>query len=147
MQFARFQEESGLWSILNAIDSQPEGVSYAVMALPFCTHPSVAKTPLSRLPPASSQAVSSALGEFDRFLSTLDVSSSPRLGSLTVSRLASSIHSDAIHKIGLAYNRVCDAVRKPENRYEFAGTLLGSRRPFGDMRVLWQVLGIDDSEI
>ena len=43
----------------------------------------------------------------------------------------------------MAYGKVCDAVRKSQNRYEFAGTLLGSRRPFGEMRVLWQVLGID----
>lgn len=66
---------------------------------------------------------------------------------MSVPRLASSIHSDAVQKIGLAYGRVCDAVRKPDNKYEFAGTLLGSRRPFGDMRVLWQVLGVDEGEM
>lgn len=43
--------------------------------------------------------------------------------------------------------QVCDAVRNSENRYEFASTLLGSRRPFGDTRVLWQVLGVDEEDV
>jgi len=37
-------------------------------------------------------------------------------------------------------------VRDPENKYEFATTVLGSKRPFGQMSVLWQVLNVSDSE-
>lgn len=122
---AFFLKESGLEPIVQAMDSKPED------------------TPLSRLPSASSQALTAALTQFDSFLSTLDPSSSPRLSLLSVPRLASSIHIDALHQIGLVYGRICDEVKKPENKYEFAGTLLGSRRPFGDMRVLWQILGVD----
>ncbi|KAG9015159.1 Golgi transport complex subunit 6 [Tulasnella sp. JGI-2019a] len=127
--YAAFLHGSGLKPLIDAIDTKP------------------VDTPLSRLPNASSQAVSTALTQFDTFLSNLDVSSSPRLSLMSVPRLASSIHGDAIKRIGVAYGRVCDAVRKPENKYEFAGTLLGSRRPFGDMRVLWQVLGVDEVDI
>ncbi|KAG8970571.1 Golgi transport complex subunit 6 [Tulasnella sp. 419] len=101
-------------------------------------------TPLSREPVASSQAVTAALGLFDTFLSQLDVVSSPRLLLLSVPRLSTMVHRKALHSVALEYGRVCDAVRKPENKYEFSGTLLGSRRPFGEMRVLWQVLGIDE---
>ncbi|KAG9013500.1 Golgi transport complex subunit 6 [Tulasnella sp. 427] len=122
---AYFLKESGLEPIVQAMDSKP------------------IDTPLSRLPSASSQALTAALTQFDSFLSTLDPSSSPRLALLSVPRLASSIHTDALHQIGRVYGRICDQVRKPENKYEFAGTLLGSRRPFGDMRVLWQILGVD----
>ncbi|KAG8983873.1 Golgi transport complex subunit 6, partial [Tulasnella sp. 427] len=122
---AYFLKESGLEPIVQAMDSKP------------------VDTPLSRLPSASSQALTAALTQFDSFLSTLDPSSSPRLALLSVPRLASSIHIDALHHIGRVYGRICDQVRKPENKYEFAGTLLGSRRPFGDMRVLWQILGVD----
>ncbi|KAG8913144.1 Golgi transport complex subunit 6 [Tulasnella sp. 417] len=122
---AFFLKESGLEPIVQAMDSKP------------------ADTPLSRLPSASSQALTAALTQFDSFLSTLDPSSSPRLSLLSVPRLASSIHTDALHQIGRVYGRICDEVKKPENKYEFAGTLLGSRRPFGDMRVLWQILGVD----
>ena len=42
---------------------------------------------------------------------------------------------------------VCDAVREPKNRYEFASTLLGGQRPFGQMGVLWQVWGIEQDEV
>ncbi|KAG8901207.1 Golgi transport complex subunit 6 [Tulasnella sp. 403] len=127
--YTLFLQDSGLEPIVEAINSKPPD------------------TPLSRLPQASSQAISAALTQFDTFLSTLDVSSSPQLLLLAVPRLSASIHGDAIHKIGLAYSRVCEAVKNPENRYEFAGTLLGSKRPFGDMRVLWQVLGVDEDDL
>jgi hypothetical protein len=88
--------------------------------------------------------VSSALRKFDSFLSTLDVLSSPSLVLLTVPRLATLIHRSALKRIGLAYNRICDEVKNPQNKYEFATTLLGSQRPFGQMNVLWQVFGVQD---
>lgn len=100
--------------------------------------------PLSHLPATSAQEMSTALRKFDSFLSTLDVLSSPRLTLLTVPRLATLIHRSTLKQIGIAYSRVCDEVRKSENKYEFATTLLGSQRPFGQMNVLWQVLGVQD---
>ena len=59
-----------------------------------------------------------------------------------VPRLATLIHRSELKRIGTAYSRVCDEVRKSENKYEFAMTLLASQRPFGQMNVLWQVLGV-----
>lgn len=103
------------------------------------------QTPLSHLPAASSQETSTALRNFDSFLSSLDVLSSPRLALLSVPRLATLIHRSALKQIGEAYGRICDEVRLSGNKYEFVTTLLGSQRPFGQMNVLWQVLGVQDS--
>lgn len=103
------------------------------------------QTPLSHLPAATSQETSSALRKFDSFLSSLDVLSSPRLALLTVPRLATFIHRSALKKIGETYSHICNEVRNPGNKYEFATTLLGSQRPFGQMNVLWQVLGVQDN--
>lgn len=126
------------------MDADAEGVSSVERAKFMKTEVFSAQAPLSHLPSASSQEMSATLRTFDSFLSTLDVLSSPRLALLTVPRLATLIHRSALKKIGHAYGRVCDEVRKPKNKYEFATTLLGSQRPFGQMNVLWQVLGVQD---
>ena len=42
-----------------------------------------------------------------------------------------------------AYELICEAVKKPENRYEAASTLLGSERPFGQVNLLWQIFGLE----
>ncbi|KIJ51335.1 hypothetical protein M422DRAFT_26752 [Sphaerobolus stellatus SS14] len=102
-------------------------------------------TPLAHHSPASSQYLASALRLFDAFLSSLDVLSSPRLSLLTVPRLATLIHRSALKRLGQAYGRICEEVKAPKNKYEFASTLLGSQRPFGQMNVLWQVLGVQDT--
>lgn len=126
--YKRLVQDSGLAAVVGAMETVSEG-------------------PLSHEPTASSQAVTAALKEFDTFLSTLDVHSSPRLALLSVPSVASRIHRGSLARIGRAYGRLCDAVREPANKYEFASTLLGSRRPFGQMAVLWQVLGISEAEV
>ncbi|KAF8518194.1 oligomeric complex COG6 [Gautieria morchelliformis] len=125
--YQRLLQESGLLSLTEAIETRDDD------------------TALSHIPAASSQEMSSALRRFDSFLSSLDVLSSPRLALLTVPRLATLIHRSALKKIAEAYGCICDQVRNPGNKYEFATTLLGSQRPFGQMNVLWQVLGVQDT--
>ena len=41
--------------------------------------------------------------------------------------------------------RVCEEVQRPENEYEAAATLLGSE-PFGQVRLLWQISGLQEHE-
>ncbi|KDQ13474.1 hypothetical protein BOTBODRAFT_111408 [Botryobasidium botryosum FD-172 SS1] len=127
--YALLLQESGLAPIIESINTKP------------------ADRPLSHIASADSSSVTSALSNFDAFLSTLDVISSPRLTLLSVPRLVTKVHRAALARIGRAYGTVCEAVKKAENRYEFASTLLGSRRPFGQMSVLWQVLGVDEGGI
>lgn len=35
-------------------------------------------------------------------------------------------------------------VRRAENRYEAGAVLLGQERPFGQMGLLWQILGVEE---
>jgi len=125
--YTRMLQDGGLSNIIDAISSKP------------------ADTPLSRLPTASTQSITQALSTFDTFLSSLDVLTSPRLSLISTPTLASRIHRTALQRIGKAYGKVADAVRDPKNKYEFATTMLGAKRPFGQMNVLWQVLGVDGS--
>ena len=41
---------------------------------------------------------------------------------------------------------ICEKVKKPENKYEAASTLLGSERPFGQDHLLWQIFGLEEEE-
>ena len=41
---------------------------------------------------------------------------------------------------------ICEEVKKPENKYEAASTLLGSERPFGQVHLLWQIFGLAEEE-
>lgn len=41
---------------------------------------------------------------------------------------------------------ICERVRRKENRYEAAATLLGSERPFGQAALLWQIFGLKEEE-
>lgn len=45
-----------------------------------------------------------------------------------------------------AYQVICEEVRKPENKYEAASTLLGSERPFGQVHLLWQIFGLEETD-
>ena len=38
---------------------------------------------------------------------------------------------------------ICAEVKKPENKYEAAATLLGSERPFGQVHLLWKIFGLE----
>ena len=42
---------------------------------------------------------------------------------------------------------ICEEVKKPENKYEAASTLLGSERPFGQVHLLWQIFGLEEEEV
>ena len=44
------------------------------------------------------------------------------------------------------YQMICEEVKKPENKYEAASTLLGSERPFGQVHLLWQIFGLEEEE-
>ncbi|KAH7102798.1 oligomeric complex COG6 [Auriculariales sp. MPI-PUGE-AT-0066] len=119
--YLRLLKDSGLAPVTNALtNSKPD-------------------EPLAHNVAASPQNLTTALRAFDRFLGTLDVASSPLLALLSVGHV---VHRGALAHVAQAYERLCEAVRDTNNRYEFASTLLGGQRPFGQMGVLWQVLGI-----
>ncbi|CAE6537103.1 unnamed protein product [Rhizoctonia solani] len=103
--------------------------------------------PLSRLPGTSGLELTAVLTSFDAFLSILDPISSPRLALLRAPnpRIATKIHQAALERVGRVYLKVAEEVRAPKNKYEAPQSLLGSRRPFGQEAVLWQVLGVENS--
>ncbi|KAG5635825.1 hypothetical protein H0H81_010012 [Sphagnurus paluster] len=99
--------------------------------------------PLSRLPTTQPNELQLALRNFSLWLSSLDVVQSARLSHLAVQRLHARVHQAALERMARAYAAVCVEVRRPENRYEAAATLLGSERPFGQVYLLRQILGLD----
>lgn len=101
--------------------------------------------PLSRVPDLQNQQLLSSLHTFSLWLSSPGVFHSSRLSQLTNQRLHTQIHQTALKKLAQTYELLCDEVRKPENKYEAASTLLGSERPFGQVGMLYQILGIDES--
>ena len=98
--------------------------------------------PLSRIPVTSAGELSSALHRFSVWLSRTEVVQSPRLAQLTLQRLHTQIHHAALKRLAQAYQRICEEVKRPENRYEAGSTLLGSERPFGQIHLLWQIFGL-----
>ena len=70
----------------------------------------------------------------------------PRLARLAAQPLHRRVHHAALARLGRAYARVCVEVRRPENRYEAAATLLGGERPFGQVHLLWQIFGLQEEE-
>jgi hypothetical protein len=42
------------------------------------------------------------------------------------------------------YQVICEEVKKEESKYEASSTLLGSERPFGQVHLLWQILGLEE---
>jgi hypothetical protein len=71
---------------------------------------------------------------------------SPRLAQLTVQKLHGKIHQDALAQVAKAYRMICEGVKKPENKYEAAATLLGSERPFGQVHLLWKIFGLEEED-
>ncbi|KAF9555820.1 oligomeric complex COG6 [Agrocybe pediades] len=102
--------------------------------------------PLARIPSTQPQDMQRALHQFSAWLSGLEVVHSPRLAQLTVQKLHGKIHQDVLAKLAKAYRMICDEVRKPENKYEAASTLLGSERPFGQVHLLWQIFGLEEED-
>ncbi|KDQ56782.1 hypothetical protein JAAARDRAFT_70472 [Jaapia argillacea MUCL 33604] len=90
--------------------------------------------------------LSGALSKFSEWLSGLEVVHSPRLAQLTAQRLHTRIHQAALERLANTYKLLCELVRKPENGYEAASTLLGSQRPFGQIHLLRQIFGLPDDD-
>jgi hypothetical protein len=102
--------------------------------------------PLSHLPSTSPPALQFALHKFSLWLSGPEVVHSPRLAHLTAQRLHAQIHHAALERVARSYETVCEEVKKKENKYEAASTLLGSERPFGQVHLLWQIFGLRDDD-
>ncbi|KAG2052769.1 oligomeric complex COG6 [Suillus hirtellus] len=98
--------------------------------------------PLSHVLPA--QKLQPTLARFSLWLSSPEVVHSPRLSALTSPSLHSTIHRVSLARVTKAYAQLCEEVRKPENRYEAASTLLGMERPFGQAGVLWAIFGLEE---
>lgn len=93
------------------------------------------------------QPLGVALRAFSTWLSSPDVVRPPRLSPLIDQRLAEHVHRAALCQLVDAYDKICTEVRKPENRYEAANTLLGNQRPFGNLSALKQILSVGDDAI
>lgn len=100
--------------------------------------------PLSHVPATEPAALQGALHRFSEWLSGLEVVQSKRLGLLTVQSVAARVHQAALERVAETYERVCDEVKRPENKYEAGATLLGSERPFGQVHLLWQIFGLQE---
>ncbi|KAF8065376.1 oligomeric Golgi complex subunit 6 [Lyophyllum atratum] len=107
-----------------------------------CTHRQT--DPLSRVPSMQPAELQVALRNFSLWLSSLDVVQSPRLSHLTVQRLHNQVHQAALERMARAYRLICEEVKKPQNKYEAASTLLGSERPFGQIHLLRQIFGLEE---
>ncbi|KAI0045369.1 oligomeric complex COG6 [Auriscalpium vulgare] len=102
--------------------------------------------PLALLPATQPPALQAALHTFSTWLSSLEAVHSPRLARLSLPALHARVHHAALRRLGRAYERLCAAVRRTENRYEAAATLLGGERPFGSVSVLWQIFGMEEED-
>jgi len=101
---------------------------------------------MSRIPATEPEALQTSLRQFSVWLSDIGVVHSPRLAGLTMQSLNNRVHHAALERLANSYQRLCEEVKKPSNRYEAAATLLGSERPFGQVRLLWQIFGLQDQE-
>ena len=101
---------------------------------------------MSRNPATEPEALQTALHQFSVWLSDIGVVHSPRLARLTIQSLNNRVHHAALEKLANSYQHLCEEVKKPSNKYEAAATLLGSERPFGQVRLLWQIFGLQDKE-
>ncbi|THU94175.1 oligomeric complex COG6 [Dendrothele bispora CBS 962.96] len=103
--------------------------------------------PLSHIPSTQPSELQIALRSFSQWLSGPEVVHSSRLSSLTLQRLHNKIHHTALNRMAKAYEIICEQVRRKENRYEAASTLLGSERPFGQIALLWQIFGLQKDSL
>ena len=101
---------------------------------------------MSRIPATEPESLQAALHRFSVWLSDIGVVHSPRLARLTIQSLNTRVHHAALERLASSYQMLCEEVKKPSNRYEAAATLLGSERPFGQVRLLWQIFGLQDQE-
>ncbi|OBZ72284.1 hypothetical protein A0H81_07481 [Grifola frondosa] len=54
------------------------------------------------------------------------------------------MHQATLEHLAEMYRRLCEEVQKPENKYEAASTLLGSKWPFGQVHLLWQIFRLQE---
>lgn len=101
---------------------------------------------MSRIPATGPEALQTSLRKFSVWLSDVGVVHSPRLARLTIQSLNARVHHAALERLVDSYQRMCEEVKKPSNKYEAGATLLGSERPFGQVRLLWQIFGLQDQE-
>ncbi|KAF8436357.1 oligomeric Golgi complex subunit 6 [Boletus edulis BED1] len=103
-------------------------------------------TPLARLPATAPDALAHALSQFSRWLSTPDVIASPRLFPLSSALLAGQVHRGALRRLVHAYGALCDAVHAESVRgkYVAGSVVLGRERPFGQVELLRQIVGLED---
>ena len=87
-----------------------------------------------------------SLHVFSTWLSSLEVVQSSRLAQLTVQKLQSKIHHDALVRLAMTYQMICEDVKKPENKYEAASTSLGSER-LDQVHWLWRIFGLEEEEV
>lgn len=93
------------------------------------------------MPNADAKALSRFAKTFDDFLTSLDVSTSPRLARIASPKLATSIHRNALESLTRAYTSLYKAIHDKNNKYEFPSTVLG-RAP-DEVATLMGVDGID----
>ncbi|KAJ6626835.1 oligomeric complex COG6 [Mycena sp. CBHHK59/15] len=103
--------------------------------------------PLSYIPATLPAQLQSALHNFSLWLSGLEVVQSPRLSQLTAQRLHIKIHHAGLERMARSYQMICEQVKKPQNKYEAASTLLGSERPFGQVNLLCQIFGLEGDSV
>ena len=96
------------------------------------------------MPSAETAALQGALHRFSEWLSGPAVVHSPRLAQLAAPGVQARVHQAALSRLAGAYERVCEEVRRAENKYEAGATVLGSERPFGQVHLLWQIFGIEE---
>ena len=101
---------------------------------------------MSRIPATEPEALQVALHAFSVWLSDIGVVHSARLTRLAIQSFGTRVHHAALERLANSYQMLCEEVKKPSNRYEAAATLLGSERPFGQVRLLWQIFGLQDQE-
>jgi conserved oligomeric Golgi complex subunit 6 len=101
---------------------------------------------MSRISATEPEALQAGLHKFSIWLSDIGVVHSPRLARLTIQSFGAEVHHAALERLASSYQRLCEEVKKPSNKYEAAATLLGSERPFGQVRLLWQIFGLQDQE-
>jgi hypothetical protein len=143
-QYANILFDAGIHDVTVACESHQSAVRSTLSYPPPASQFLVEQEPLSYLPATSAIRLQSALHKFSNWLSGVDVVQSPRLVRLTVQRLHMQIHHSALERVAQAYQLICEKVRRPENKYEAASTLLGSERPFGQIHLLWQIFGLQD---
>lgn len=141
-------KDAGLAEVAAACEGRRPSVSafaeFHPRSLKLTESFAINQEPLSHVPAAEPAALQGALHRFSEWLSGLEVVQSRRLGLLTVQSVAARVHQAALERVAETYERVCDEVKRPENKYEAGATLLGSERPFGQVRLLWQIFGLQE---